>query len=280
MAFCSPKACGGVGSLFLPFSFCQPCMTFRAVVPTWLPAGTTAYRQGGCYHFHSGLVEGWKSVELLIMADNSLIYRKIHSKQSLNKSVSPNKRMWKEKASPERCAVASSFHQPLCVVGGLLRLYVIIYQYFFILIQQFNRISKSFQQSFRDGVVPAHASSCLVTVCAAVLVGGIGKTVGRGCQLPALLHHLPIRLQPWMPLLARQEDWTLLSGKQGTVGNTLIFWWNDESIYKHKEWQRLTFSSNAQQKDWADEKRKATQRRSSLFFWRAVWWNADERLLH
>lgn len=109
---------------------------------------------------------------------------------------------------------------------------------------------------------------------------GAGMLEAYPCIQFAFLHHLPIRLQPWMPLLARQEDWTLLSGKQGTVGNTLIFWWNDESIYKHKEWQRLTFSSNAQQKDWADEKRKATQRRSSLFFWRAVWWNADERLLH
>ena len=25
------------------------------------------------------------------------------------------------------------------------------------------------------------------------------------------------------------------------------------SIYKHKEWQQLTYSSNAQQKDWAEQ---------------------------
>ena len=112
---------------------------------------------------------------------NSLIYCKICPKQSLNKSVVPNKRMRKEKAVVERCAITSSFHQPLCIVGGLLRLHILIYQYFTILIQQFNRISKPFQQSFRNGIVPAHASSGLVTVIAAVLVGGIGKTVGRGC---------------------------------------------------------------------------------------------------
>lgn len=121
---------------------------------------------------------------------NRLIYCEIHSKQSLNKSVVPNKRMQKEKAVVERYAVASS-HQPLCVVGGLLRSYIIIYQYFTILIQQFNKISKPFQQFFRNGVVSAHVSSGLVMVIAAVLVGGIGKAVGRGCQLPTLLHHFP-----------------------------------------------------------------------------------------
>ena len=89
------------------------------------------------------------------------------------------------------CTVASSFHQPLCIVGGLLRLHILIYQYFITLIQQFNRISKIFQQPFRDGVIPAHASSGLVTVIAAVLVGGIGKTIGRGCELPALLSPFP-----------------------------------------------------------------------------------------
>ena len=89
------------------------------------------------------------------------------------------------------CTVASSFHQPLCVVGGLLRLHILIYQYFITLIQQFNRISKLFQQPFRDGVIPAHTSSGLITVIAAVLVGGVGKTVGCRCQLPALLHHFP-----------------------------------------------------------------------------------------
>ena len=34
------------------------------------------------------------------------------------------------------CTVASSFHQPLCVVDGLLRLHILIYQYFITLIQQ------------------------------------------------------------------------------------------------------------------------------------------------
>ena len=79
------------------------------------------------------------------------------------------KRMRKEKARLMVCTVASSFHQPLCIVGGLLRLHIPIYQYFITLIQQFNRISKFFHQPFRDGVIPAHTSSGLVTVIAAVL---------------------------------------------------------------------------------------------------------------
>ena len=63
----------------------------------------------------------------------------------------------------------------------------------------------------------------------------------------------------------------LLHGKQNTAGKILIFWWNDESIYKHKEKQQLTSSSTFQQ-----EKRKDTPHSTSLFFWLAVWWNDDE----
>ena len=36
------------------------------------------------------------------------------------------------------------------------------------------------------------------------------------------------------------------------------------------------FSSTFQQENWADEKRKDTPHSTSLFFWRAVWWNDDE----
>ncbi|MBM6890843.1 hypothetical protein H6A30_11365 [Bacteroides caecigallinarum] len=56
--FSFPKACGGIGDLSLHFSFCQPCMKFRAVVPARLPIGTQAYRQGWCCRSHSGLDEG------------------------------------------------------------------------------------------------------------------------------------------------------------------------------------------------------------------------------
>ncbi|WP_195298359.1 hypothetical protein [Phocaeicola dorei] len=62
MAFRSPKACGGVGGdvggHWSPFSFRQPFMIFRAVVPSRLPVGTWAYRQGWCCRSHSGLDKG------------------------------------------------------------------------------------------------------------------------------------------------------------------------------------------------------------------------------
>ena len=77
------------------------------------------------------------------------------------------------------------------LVEILLRMYIVYCQCIYTHIQQFNRISKLFQQFFRDGIIPAHTSSGLVTVIAAVLVGGVGKTVGCRCQLPALLHHFP-----------------------------------------------------------------------------------------
>ena len=191
MSFCFPKARGGVGGCRMPFVFRQQWGLSLFGRQDGSPSDQPA--DGGVYpcHFPGGLVEGWKSVELLNLICNNLIYYKIHSKQSLNKSVLFNKRMRKEKMRSEWYAVASSFHQPLCVVGGLLRLHILIYQYFITLIQQFNRISKLFQQFFRDGIIPAHTSSGLVTVIAAVLVGGVGKTVGCRCQLPALLHHFP-----------------------------------------------------------------------------------------
>ena len=67
-------------------------------------------------------------------------------------------------------------------------------------------------------------------------------------------------------------------GRYYTVNKTQLenFWWDDESIYKHKEKQQLTSSSAFQQENRADEKRKDTQHSTSLFFWRAVWWNDDE----
>lgn len=83
-----------------------------------------------------------------------------------------------------------------------------------------------------------HPVACLLASQGGEVAGsesGAGMLEAGSCIQFAFLYHLPIRLQPWMPLLARQEDWTILYGKQGTIGNTLIFWWNDESIYKHKE---------------------------------------------
>ena len=120
-----------------------------------------------------------------------MIYNIIYLQPLLNKCVLPNKRIRKEKARMEQYTVVSSFHQPLCTVDCLLRWYIPINQYFTIYIQQFNNILKLFQQFFRDGIVPAYTSSGLVTVCAAILVGGISKTVGRRCQFPTFLHNFP-----------------------------------------------------------------------------------------
>ena len=75
-----------------------------------------------------------------------------------------------------------------------------------------------------------------------------------------------------------ERNRTLLHGKQNTAGKILIFWWDDESIYKHKEKQQLTSSSTFQQENRADEKRKDIPHSTSLFFWRAVWWNDDEHI--
>lgn len=79
-----------------------------------------------------------------------------------------------------------------------------------------------------------------------------------------------------LSLFTYKGNRTLLHGKQNTAGKILIFWWDDESIYKHKEKQQLTSSSTFQQENRADEKRKDIPHSPSLFFWRAVWWNDDE----
>ena len=63
-----------------------------------------------------------------------------------------------------------------------------------------------------------------------------------------------------------ERNRTLLHGKQNTAGKILIFWWDDESIYKHKEKQQLTSSSTFQQENRADEKRKDTPHSTSLFW--------------
>lgn len=79
-----------------------------------------------------------------------------------------------------------------------------------------------------------------------------------------------------LSLFTYKGNRTLLHGKQNTAGKILLFWWDDESIYKHKEKQQLMSSSTFQQENRADEKRKDIPHSTSLFFWRAVWWNDDE----
>lgn len=82
-----------------------------------------------------------------------------------------------------------------------------------------------------------------------------------------------------LSLFTYKGNRTSLHGKQNTAGKILIFWWDDESIYKHKEKQQLTSSSTFQQENRADEKRKDIPHSTSLFFWRAVWWNNDKCIL-
>ncbi len=89
--------------------------------------------------------------------------------------------------------LALSFQQPFLFAEDLLRIYLVIYQHIIYLIQQFNKISEVFKHVFGDGVIPAHTvlGQIVSGTVVVVLIGCIGKTVGRRCQLPALLHHFP-----------------------------------------------------------------------------------------
>ena len=115
----------------------------------------------------------------------------IHPQQPLNKPV--HKTFGSEKKKESRCGVplAFSFQQPFPFVEDLLRVYLVIYQHIIYHIQQFNKISEVFKHIFGDGVIPAHTVLWQIVSGTVVLIGCIGKTVWRRCQLPALLHHFP-----------------------------------------------------------------------------------------
>lgn len=150
------------------------------VIPAW-----------GIQPFPHGLVDGCKSVEVLNMVHNTLVYCLIRIQLVLNKRMMPNKRQRKEEVRVGLDAATSPFHRPLGVVGILLSLYITIYQHSIISIQQFNRISQALQQSFGHGVIPAYSLAWLIASLAAIHVGCIGKPVGCRGQLPAFLHHFP-----------------------------------------------------------------------------------------
>lgn len=141
--------------------------------------------------FPHGLVDGRKSVEVLNVVHNTLVYCLIRVQLVLNKRMMPNKRQRKEEVRAGLDAAVFPLHRPLGVVGILLSMYFAIYQHYIISIQQFNRISEALQQSFSHGVIPAHSLAWLIASLAAIHVGGIGKSVGCRGQLPALLHHFP-----------------------------------------------------------------------------------------
>lgn len=151
-----------------------------------------------------------------------LIYCLIHAQLILNKRMMPNKRQRKEEVRAGLDVAAFPLHRPLGVVGILLSLYITIYQHYIIYIQQFNRISQAFQQSFGHGVIPAHSLAWLIASLASIHVGGIGKPVGCRGQFPALLHHFPhlrlLRLD-----LRTQQQGGMMSCRQNDTVSTSIF---------------------------------------------------------
>ena len=188
MAFPFHKIRCAVGGRRMSFLFhlsglyvMPPC--FRAVMLPCLLVGMmacrhTQYLLGASSRFPHGLVDGCKSVEVLNIAYNMLIYCLIHTQLLLNKRMMPNKRQRKEEVKAGLDTAAFLLHRPLGVVRILLSLYVIIYQHYIIYIQQFNRISQAFQQSFGQGVISAHSLVWLIASLASIHVGGIGKPVG------------------------------------------------------------------------------------------------------
>ena len=159
----------------------------------------------GIQPFPHGLVDGCKSVEVLNMTHNILVYCLIRAQLVLNKRMMPNKRQRKEEVRAELYATIFPLHRPLGVVGILLSLYIAIYQHSIISIQQFNRISEAFQQSFGHGVIPAHSLAWLIASLTSIHVGGIGKPVGCRGQFPALLHNFPHLWLLRLDLRAQQQ---------------------------------------------------------------------------
>ena len=197
MAFCPPKACGGVGDdvggHWFPFSFCQQHRLSLVGRQDGSPSDQPV--DGGVHfcRFPGGLVEGRKSVELLMRTYNTLVSCNIRPQQSLNKPV--HKTFGDEKKEKCRCGVSLgfSFQQPFSFVEDLLRAYIVIYQHIIYYIQQFNKISEVFKHVFGDGIIPAYTVLWQIVPCTVVvvLIGSVSKTVWRRCQLPALLHHFP-----------------------------------------------------------------------------------------
>ncbi len=193
MAFPFQKVRCAVGGYRMLFPFRQlggtscrhvgmsPC--FRAVMLPCLLVGMmacrhTQYLLGASSRFPHGLVDECKSVEVLNIAHNTLVYCLIHAQLVLNKHIMHNKQLRKEKVMTEPDAAIFPLHRPFGVVGILLRMYFTIYQHYIISIQQFNRISEALQQSFGHGVIPAHVFTGIIASVTAIHVGGIGKPVG------------------------------------------------------------------------------------------------------
>ena len=136
------------------------------------------------------LVEGRKSVELLIREYNTLMSCNIHTQQPLNKPV--HKTFGGEKKKESRCGVplALSFQQSFLFAEDLLRVYLVIYQHIIYLIQQFNKISEVFKHVFGDGVIPAHTVLGQIASCTVIVVAGVSFqhscTTFRTCDFSTL----------------------------------------------------------------------------------------------
>ena len=187
MAFCFPKACGGVGDdvggHWLPFSFRQRCRLSLVGRQDGSPSDQSA--DGGVHlcRFPGGLVEGRKSVELLTRVYNTLMYCNIHPQQPLNKPVHKTFGDEKKKECRYGVPLGFSFQQPFSFVEDLLRVYLVIYQHIIYHIQQFNKISEVFKHVFGDGVIPAHTVLWQIVpgTVVVVLIGSVSKTVWRRC---------------------------------------------------------------------------------------------------
>lgn len=152
----------------------------HVAMPACRHDGMSAYAipDWGILPFPHGLVDRCKSVEVLNMVHNTLVYCLIRAQLVLNKHMMPNKRQRKEEVRAGLDTAAFPLHRPLGVVGILLRVYFTIYQHYIISIQQFNRISEALQQSLGHGIIPAHSLAWLIASLAAIHVGDIGKPVG------------------------------------------------------------------------------------------------------
>ena len=168
----------------------------------------------------------------------------IHLQQPLNKPV--HKTFGSEKKKESRCGVplVFSFQHPFSFVEDLLRVYLVIYQHIIYHIQQFNTISEVFKHIFGDGVIPAHTVLWQIVsgTVVVVLIGCIGKTVWRRCQLPALLHHFPNLRLFHLDLRADEQRDNVIEAKRNRTDTHACH--DVEQEFRHLYLQTVTVASD------------------------------------
>lgn len=115
-----------------------------------------------------------------------LIYRLVTAQHVLNKALA------KKEIYNFVCTVSQLL---FWLVEILLRVYIVYYQCVYTHIQQFNRkmiVLQGFELLPCDGVEASHSPYRLIvaTLVVVALIGGVGKSVGCGCQFPTLLYYL------------------------------------------------------------------------------------------